>query len=487
MAPTDLLLQEKKNGSEKSLCLRVGSEWRIITVGYRYKFTHTHTMSSALTQEVQKELESFVAKQVQQIPELAEDANDVAEYLVLLVNYGRTPEQAYTELHSIFSSEALTGVVQSAYKALEDYQNTQQQQQQQQQQAAPVAVPTAPATSTPTTQQTQQQAEGPQQQDTDSIVTDGNADGNSLKNIPSRPAAYARNNGINKNGRGGRPTAPKSFALRNPELLQKALNASGTELRIKKKGRCQEFPHCPNRMCEYAHPTKPCFNFLNGNCPNPKGTCNFLHPSEDQELIAELEKTNKEYHEKKAQKQIQYAQAATGITLCKFGNLCTNQQCPFGHPTPANEDAKVITFEWCAANLKCENATCTKAHSSHSKIKEVTRPTPASKPTVEKVLEACKFGANCTNRHCKYRHASSKTMCRDGANCTRIDCFFSHPINEECRFGEGCKNPNCLFQHPNGKAPITAQPKSLSWTKTNERQFAVPDDQVMEQAPQQTG
>ena len=79
-------------------------------------------------------------------------------------------------------------------------------------------------------------------------------------------------------------------------------------------------------------------------------------------------------------------------------------------------------------------------------------------------------------------------MCREGANCVRIDCFFSHPIDEDCRFGINCTNKTCMFRHPEGR---NLPNPSNTWSKvpenaTNERSFAVPEDQVMEQARQES-
>lgn len=450
----------------------------------------------ALLSETERaDFQKYIAEQLAQVPNFEEDTGEVAEYIALLVNNGRPMDETVEQLNELFSGYDLSGVVAKCYEALHNYK-----QQQVSSSSAPVSqggllLSSAPPSQDPSRppEQREQHEEQP-----DLILTDDNED----KQIPRGPAAYARHtkNGISKNGARGtsRPgDGAKSFAMKNPNALAKALNltelaGSGTFInsrgQIKKKGRCHQFPHCPlGRDCVYAHPSTPCFRFQAGECTNAPGTCNFLHPGEDDALIAEWEKVKAEHQEKRKQTQMKFIQNNSGIAMCKFGNACTNQHCPFGHPTPANEDAKVIVLEWCPANLDCADPSCQKAHSSLSKIREVKPLKSATAAAAEKSLDPCKFGSNCTNRFCKFRHSTTPVLCRDGENCIRIDCYFSHPINQDCRFAENCKNPKCLFKHPNGKAPAAGQvpAKSLTWTKTNERQFAVPEDQVMEKAPPQ--
>lgn len=407
---------------------------------------------SALDKNFKEELKNYLVAQISQIEGLADQATELSEYTVLLISNGRPFSETIEELQLIVDSEAVPQIVRTAYEALEKHLNPQD--------------PEAPAQVT---------------QDTnvdDDIIPETTDEDSKTSGIPTKPALgrpSGPRNGVTKTY--GNGYVRSSFALKNADNLQKAMELSGLPIgaRLNKKGRCHKFPHCPfQKDCKYAHPTRPCFQFP--NCPNPPGTCNFLHPGEDDALIAELEKTKNDFLQQRQQNQMIKSQ--TGISLCKFGNMCTNLQCPFGHPTPANEDAKVIQLEWCPQNLKCKDSECQKAHSSLSKIKEV-------KPQHEKSLEACKFGMNCTNRYCKFRHARSAVICRDGENCTRIDCLFSHPINENCRFDTSCKNSNCLFKHPNGKSEAAPPATSMKWTKTDERVFAVPEDQVLEQAPPQ--
>lgn len=416
---------------------------------------------SGIDDSFKEQLNAHLVEQVAQVEELADQASEVSEYTVLLIANGRSFNETIGELKTIFDTDAVVEIAKTAYDAVEKHLNPQAYEESKGNSDAQIS------------------------QDAnieDHIIPEKHED-ISGPSIPTRPAGLSSRIGGSRNGvtksQTGRYARP-NFALKNADNLQRAMELSGIPSggRVNRKGRCHKFPHCPfQKDCKYAHPTKPCFQYP--NCPNPPGTCNYLHPGEDDLLIAELEKTKNNFIQQKQQNQ--FIQSQTGISLCKFGNMCTNLQCPFGHPTPANEDAKVIQLEWCPQNLKCEDSQCQKAHSSLSKIKEV-KPQQA-----EKSLEACKFGKNCTNRYCKFRHARSLVVCRDGENCTRIDCFFSHPINEDCRFDTSCKNPNCLFKHPNGKseAPVTAS--SLTWTKTDERQFAVPDTEVLEQAPPQEG
>lgn len=314
--------------------------------------------------------------------------------------------------------------------------------------------------------------------------------------MPTGPRALQKNRdfvlrdgktsrGIGKSSKNAPPK--KSFALQNPGNFQKAMHASNSPGFVQRapKGRCKEFPHCPNRECPFSHPTKVCFAYP--KCPNPAGTCNYLHPSEDEVLMAELEKTKEEYLRNKKP-----VEKAGTLGLCKFGILCSKELCPFGHPTPANHEAKVLDLQWCEAGKACADPSCRKGHPSPNYQAPAPEPRPKfSAPKPEGTLEQCKFGSSCTNYNCPRRHATTFVPCREGSNCQRMDCFFSHPIEEDCRFGAACKNKNCLFRHPEGREIPTntwSKDNSNSWTKeeTNQRAFAVPDDQVMEQAMQES-
>ncbi|ANB14071.1 mRNA-binding protein NAB2 [Sugiyamaella lignohabitans] len=263
--------------------------------------------------------------------------------------------------------------------------------------------------------------------------------------------------------------------------------------------RCENWPNCPNYPCEYVHPSRPCKMYP--NCQKQPGKCNFVHIGEDEgpstgfkfplpppDVLETLREQHASFLEQQKnlasqgysylnnQQKHQYVPKAPPIVLCKYADRCINKACPCGHPTPANDNAKVTQLEWCADSKNCQNVECDKAHPSGSLVR-----VPAPLPT-ERSLETCKFGARCTNTNCRYRHPTSPVLCRDGAECTRIDCMFTHPTQEMCRFGVNCRKYNCRFQHPEGHGTTSAV-----WVKdqkntgsTSERQFAESEDQVME-------
>ncbi|QLQ82096.1 hypothetical protein HG537_0G03510 [Torulaspora globosa] len=478
-------------------------------------------------EQLTESLKVIVAEKLSTLPNFHEDIKYVAEYIVLLMVNGGTVESVVQELCTLFDSVspvALTDVVQTAFFALEALQQgetvesivskirgaatkpevqqpeqEQPQQEQQQQQAAAAAAPAESLSAFANFVPKQ-----PVIQDESSSFTENQPQYSQKVGAVGKHRGTRGNRGTARGASRGHNRSQN--ARFNPLARALGMDEGNGNIKLvhqKKEGRCKLFPRCPlGRSCPHAHPTKVCNDYP--NCPKPPGTCEYLHPNEDEDLMREIEKTREEFQQRKAAiiaartKPIQ-----TGIVLCKFGALCSNPMCPFGHPTPANEDAKVLELMWCAANLECADPKCIKAHSSISKIKEVAplghkkfKPTapPAARP-VEKSLEQCKFGTHCTNKRCKFRHARSHIMCRDGANCTRIDCLFGHPINEDCKFGIECRNAYCLFRHPEGRVipqkgeTNNSQPgfNNNGVSSMSQRPFALPEgDHIENAAPQNT-
>lgn len=464
---------------------------------------------------------------------ISDDAEDVAEFILVLIGNNRTAADIVSEVRTLIDfpidEEFVNSIFQEIGRMMQQGQPQQEQQAQQQQepqqqvsleqqrQAQQPQVPQPQAQE----QRPQQNQQPPQEQKASSFQQladkppSPHASFHPMLAFPNKAPPSGPRNGVNKGGinKGGKNIGggKKSFALQNPANFEKVMglnnNTNVTKSSFNQrqpKGRCPDFPYCTNKECPLAHPTKVCFSYP--NCPNPPGTCNYLHPDQDQELMAKLEQSKKEYVEKKKlERQQQYQQQqqqwVPPITLCKFGHHCAKESCPFGHPTPANQNAVVGQLEWCSNGKTCADGSCVKAHPSPNYQSQnglhggagagpgATALNAGGAPAAPiPTLEQCKFGAACTNYKCPKRHASTPVVCREGANCKRLDCFFSHPIDEDCRFGANCTNKTCMFRHPEGRS-ITS---SNTWTKdggeqpsvTQERQFAVPDDQVMEQAIQ---
>lgn len=477
---------------------------------------------------VAKQLAPLLVNELTSTFGIAEDAQDVAEYINVLIGNNKLALEICAEVKEVVNipiDEQFVGRIFTEIGRLSQQPPEQQQQQQPvsqpqqiqpQQLAQPQVQPQVQAQPFPSfdfTQNQQQQIpqQIPQQSQIQSQsqiqppsfpVDPASIDFSAFapkKNVGFKPdvrqMAPAGPKGRSKGGIGKDYTAnPKKKGLntKNVANLNKALALSSHAQSVDMapfvprapKGRCTEFPWCRNRECKFSHPAKKCFAYP--NCPNPPGTCDYLHPSEDGELMAELEKSKQQMIERKKER------FQPQVTLCKYGILCSKELCPFGHPTPANKDAKVIIQKWCRENKNCENPQCEFAHSSpnyqapaappkqnfaqfqpRGNLK-YTKPTPTS-------LEQCKFGQGCTNQQCPKRHATSNVACRNGANCTIPYCTFSHPIEEECRFGDECKNKFCFFRHANGKEKLLFEKADA----TSQRSFAVPDDQVMEQAVQE--
>lgn len=441
---------------------------------------------SSIQGDIGGDLKIIVAEKLTALPNFNEDVNYVAEYIVLLMSNGGDVESISQELVSLFDSVSpisLQDVVVTAFQALQMLQSGENLSNIQNSLRAP-----APSVQIP--------------QDKPKSAFEGLVDLSSSKYASTQSdytsstsvnkGSNKRGGGVNKSSRGNtrfnQSNPRKTNALAQALGLGEGTSNDNSITVIKKEGRCKLFPHCPlGRQCPHAHPTIVCPEYP--TCKKSPGTCSFLHPDQDIELMKEIEKTRKEFRERKiALAQSRTKPIHTGIVLCKFGNLCSSPQCPFGHPTPVNEDAKVIQFIWCPNNLSCEDSQCNKAHSSLSKIREVQRVTaPKPKPPViERSLEQCKFGIKCTNKRCRYRHARSHIMCRSGSECTRIDCLFGHPIMEPCKYAADCKTAACLFQHPpERRMPEKNLSSSTGNLGGNERPYALPEDSGIEDAPPQ--
>lgn len=398
---------------------------------------------------------------------IADDAEDVAEFILVLVGSNKSATEItaeVTELIDIPMNEQFAEeVLQELGRLMEE--NTQNQTNN---------------------RETQNVGEPANTNNDDNMARDDKPQfATAPKSMRTDNSNQFKGNrgGISKNN--NRNIGKRGIQMKSPEELEKILNMSNANVNLKnflqkpRKPRCQYFPDCSNKDCEFAHPTKLCFAFP--KCSNPPGTCNYLHPGEDDELMERLEKSKQQYLEKKKK-----TNSAGSIGICKYGILCSKEVCPFGHPTPANNDAKVLVLEWCPAGRQCQDVSCEKAHPS-----PVHMPLNKPSPVPQFTLEQCKYDAACTNFKCPRRHATTPVPCREGSNCVRIDCFFAHPIDEDCRFGINCTNKVCMFRHPEGRSIA-----SNTWTKdsqanntagsSNERAFAVPEDQVMEHAVQES-
>lgn len=426
---------------------------------------------------------------------LTDDAEDVSDYILVLIGSNKTATEIVAEVKEIVDIGIDEGFVNTIFmeiqRLMQGEQQTQETQQMQQQQ-----IPQQQQIVPPEQQQVPPQEPQPEMQ-REPLGTDQQTrfqgsfsdDMDMAPSLPSGPRGMRGGRGRGRGaggvgkGRGALQGGKRSFATQNAANFEKVLAMSNANVNLKQfiqkpsLGRCKDFPQCSNKQCVYAHPTKICFSFP--NCKNPPGTCNYLHPGEDDELMAKLDESRKEYLERKNRP----VERAGTLGLCKFGILCSKELCPFGHPTPANHEAKVLVLEWCPAGKACQDPQCAKAHPSPN----YQAPPPQAKskpaPSKELLLEQCKFGPNCTKANCPRRHATSVVPCRDGASCTKPYCYFSHPIDEDCRFGSGCTNKHCMFRHPDGRLL-----QSNTWTKedgTSQRAFAVADDQVMEQAVQE--
>lgn len=462
-----------------------------------------------------------------------EDPTYVAEYLLLLISNNRSPAEIVEEFTGLFGAIVDQKFVQDVINEILSNQGQSNalpsltpQQPQQQFQQPPASAPSSTPVSAFTGLVSQPQTQSFSNSADDGMVIDG-GDNKEVRfsdnQLTFKPNNFNSNNGNNnrfnftKNNRtsnnfkssrgrggtrGGRPMNNRRQDAMSKMIEMSLDNNDEMTTNIvsdKPRERCKDFPHCANRICPNVHPTKMCRAYP--NCPNVNQTCTYLHPGEDDELLKEYERVR----EAKYQQRSQHPTGNVGITLCKFGSICQKELCPFGHPTPANKDAKVTILQWCVDNKECKDPTCTRAHSSpnfkpsftsgaSSGFGHATQTTSSHAPLTERTLEQCKFGSHCKNFRCPKRHATSSVMCRDGAACVRIDCSFMHPLNEPCKYGVNCTNTNCAFQHPEGRqiSEYGATPvgnkvwingHSQNTGSTAQRQFAVSEDQVLEQAP----
>ncbi|KAH3903372.1 related to Nuclear polyadenylated RNA-binding protein NAB2 [Saccharomycodes ludwigii] len=420
---------------------------------------------SAINESISEQLKHFVAECLTGLKNFSEDRTYVAEYIILLMSNGGSLEDVVKELHSLFDTvdvADLQVVIEGAFVAASTLNsNTGNSSSTLNELLQQVLVKLRGYESQPKTQQVEQ-VPPPTPSTVDAITQDYNNNRVPIQtsnNKANRASGYGVGKRFVQHNNGGNNRYDVKNKLNNPRYMKNFVK----NLTPQKEERCKDFPNCPltTRECPFAHPTKLCL--LYPNCPRKNHTCTFLHPDEDQELMEQLKKSKAEFLEKKnaaiAANIERSKMLSSGIVLCKFGAVCANPKCPFGHPTPCNEDQKVSDYTWCSENLKCVDPNCVKAHSSPSKVKAVqplgraaiVTATAANSFATEKSLEQCKYGLYCTNKHCKFRHAKSPIMCRDGSSCTRIDCIFGHPIPEDCKFGVNCTNKACLFRHPEGR------------------------------------
>ncbi|GME79928.1 unnamed protein product [Ambrosiozyma monospora] len=351
-----------------------------------------------LDSEIAQQLKAAVSTSLEAM-NISEDSNYVAEFLLVLISNNRTPSEIVQEFSALFgdvinedyvnnvfneirklqSGESSTPSITAGVPSQLDQQQQQQQQQlqeqqQQQQQQLQQQQQQQQLQQQQIEQQFQQQNQQPQTQQVHfQDAAEMTEDNGRPSTLPAGPRFGFNNRGRGGIGKSSNFKTRKNFALKNSQnfmdaMEKTAMNGANNTVNIGQRKprapRCRAFPHCTDRHCQFAHPTRPCFSFP--NCPNAPGTCSYLHPGEDDALIAEFEKVKSERANKnrvnnnlinQVTREVgrHLQQQSTGISICRFGAICSRELCPFGHPTPANKDAKVIELQWCAANKECQD------------------------------------------------------------------------------------------------------------------------------------
>ncbi|KAI9480685.1 MAG: hypothetical protein EXX96DRAFT_563761 [Benjaminiella poitrasii] len=186
-----------------------------------------------------------------------------------------------------------------------------------------------------------------------------------------------------------------------------------------KTERCKYWPACKNGDdCIYFHPTTVCPDFP--NCPKKATECMFVHP------------------EASIKQPVMMQQSAMMTKLpipCKFFPYCSNPMCPYMHPMMAPQQAYFMQSQSSFGNTGVRG----------------------------------------------------QIPCKNGDACTRPNCYFLHPRDPNpfadivCKYDGVCTRPNCLYKHTkennNSKNKTFVNKKEKN---TTERQFSVPEDQVEE-------
>ena len=138
----------------------------------------------------------------------------------------------------------------------------------------------------------------------------------------------------------------------------------------------------------------------------------------------------------------------SSTTMCRFNLSCTNPNCFYVHQSPAATPGTTVDMaDTCSFGVACKNRKCVGKHPSPAKLGPM------------RSEQECKFYPNCTNPSCPFKHPTMPP-CRNGADCSVSGCKFSH-TKTECKFNP-CLNPVCPFKHKEGQRRGTFQDKV--WT-----------------------